>query len=254
MKNECACCDLTFCKEHTNSGHSIVEYLVVCPPRLLNVHCGRIVSLSDTAVRVTLKVLAHKVDTSYHHPFVVSLKLVVTYVVAAKSECFRKDLLLTCLSCSGCNLMMSKAGEYGSTKPVHTGDCKILVVRHTSAVCDELGVEIFFKNQVTCELKVALTAPVVNLLHEVFREELCYKLPELHSGLNEVFFLNEELGKNIVNFLTVSLLIHFGKSQAPGEAVSGNLRLVSEEAVKCGAELLVVGNVNFVNKVCDYFS
>jgi hypothetical protein len=198
--------------------------------------------------------LAHKVDTANHHPLVVSLKLIVTYVVSAECECLGKNLLSANLSGGRAYLMVSEAGIYISSEPVHTGNGKVLIVGHAGTVGDKLSHKGLLKNQVTCKLKVVIITPIEYLLHKVCGEEVGNKLPELDSDGLIVANLTDKARKNGAKILSVSFLILVDKSQAPRNTVSGDLRFIGKEAIEGRAVLFVIGLVYFVDEILDHKS
>ena len=245
--------DLTLGKKHTDAAHGVVEHLVVGPPGLLAVHGRGIVALTDAAERIALQVLAHEVDTAHHHPFVVTLQLVVTHVVTAESEGLGQHLLLAGLCGGGAKLCHGEAGEDGTAEPVHAGNGEIFIVRHTSAVGGQLGVEGLLQHHVTRETEIMSYAPVVDLLHEVPREQLGHQLPEAHTGNLIVPASYEQLDEVIVDGLAISLLVLCGEDEAPRNTVTGDLGLVGEEAVEIRAVFGVVRLVDLIDKVGDHF-
>ena len=111
--------------------------------------------------------LAHKVDSAHHHPLVVSLKLVVSYIVSAKRKGLGENLLLACLRCNRGYLHGRQAIEDISSKPVHTGNSHILVMGHARALGVNLNLEVLLKHHVTCKAKSVRYTLVVDLLHVV---------------------------------------------------------------------------------------
>jgi hypothetical protein len=171
--------------------------------------------------------------------------------VSAEREGLGKHLLSANLSGGGRYLMVSKAGIDISAQPVHTGNGEVLVMRHAGTVGDKLSHKGLLKNKVTCKFKIMLVTPIKDLLHKVSREEIGDQLPELDSDGLIVANLSEEARKNGAKILAVSFLILVDKSQAPRNTVSGDLRLVGEEAVEGGAVLFIVGLIYLVDKVLD---
>ena len=251
VDNECVHGVITLGKDHANAAHRIIEGLVILPPRLLDIHRRRIVALTQTTVGVTFQMLTEQVDTAHHLIFIDPFQLIVTYIMTAKREGFGKYLLFTSLTRHRAKLMSSKAGIIVSAEPIHARNVEIFVMRHTSAVGEELGGECFFQNKVTCEGEIVCFAPIVDLLHEIFGEKLGDHLPEADTGGLIVANCLEKLGQARNEVITIGFLIFLGHDEAPRNTVSGDLRLVSEKAVDLALHFFVVRLVDLIQKILN---
>ncbi|CDC64564.1 unknown [Clostridium sp. CAG:448] len=246
VQNQGVKADTPLGKQHTDAGIGVDESGIILPPGLLVVHCRRIVALAQSACGIAHQVLTHQVDAAHRHPLVVAPQLLKADVVSAQREGFGEHLPFAGLRGGGRQLMLGQAAVDRAAKPVHPGNMQIFIVRHAGAVGNQLRKHALFQHQVPRELEVVALAPVVNLLHVVFGEQLGHQAPELHSGAAVVTLLQEQLDQVVVQLLAVCLLVFLGQNKAPRNAVAGNLRLVGKEAVK---GILVFGIVRLVNFV-----
>jgi hypothetical protein len=88
MKHQNVGSDFALCHKITDSRSHIVKLFIVAPPRLMLKEGGGIVTLTDSAERVTLEVLTKVVDSVNHLIFEDIPKLLKAYVPAAKSKGF----------------------------------------------------------------------------------------------------------------------------------------------------------------------
>ena len=126
--------DLALTQEHTDARHCIDKNLVFVPPGLLVVHCGRVVTLSDAAQAVALKMRAEQVYPAHHLPLVHTPKLLKAHVVPAQSEGLRKNLFAPELVRNRAYLVCDDRLNFDAPEPVHAGDMEIFVLRHNRAV------------------------------------------------------------------------------------------------------------------------
>ena len=211
---------VTLAEQHTDTAHRIVERAVILPPRLLDIHRGRIVALAESSVGITLQMLAKQIDPADHLIFVDPFQLVVSHAVAATSEGFGKHLLFSELTRCRSDLIRCERGLVMSAQPVHARNVEIFVMRHTGAVGNELTKQILFQNDVSRQLQASFITEIVNLFHEVFGKQLRHELPEIHARLLIVTDRHKKLGESAEEIFAVRALVFLGQNEAPRNTVS----------------------------------